>query len=73
MPKPTDPIEEMLATPEHRLTLTHAQIQSINDMLDDPWAPRIQPPERHEAIVDLRRNIMEELYPQAKFSPVVLN
>jgi Rps23 Pro-64 3,4-dihydroxylase Tpa1-like proline 4-hydroxylase len=73
VPKPTDPLEEMLCSTAQRLTLTHAQIQSINDMLDDPWAPRIQPPERHDQIVELRKSIMEELYPKAKSSPVVLN
>jgi len=31
--------------------------------LDDPWAPRIQPPKRHASIGALRGKIMEELYP----------
>mmetsp|Transcript_39548 Transcript_39548/g.86800 ORF Transcript_39548/g.86800 Transcript_39548/m.86800 type:complete len:394 (-) Transcript_39548:83-1264(-) len=70
VPKAADPLEETLATPEQRLTLTHFQIQSINDMLDDPWAPRIQPPERHDKVVQLRQDIMDELYPDARSAPV---
>jgi len=63
VPTQTDPLEDLLATPEQRLGLTHAQILAIQDMLDDPWAPRIQPPERHASIEALRGKIMEELYP----------
>jgi hypothetical protein len=58
-----DPLEEWLSTPEQRRTLTHAQVLAIQDMLDDPWAPRIQPPERQETIENIRQSIMEELYP----------
>mmetsp|Transcript_48073 Transcript_48073/g.72703 ORF Transcript_48073/g.72703 Transcript_48073/m.72703 type:complete len:161 (-) Transcript_48073:474-956(-) len=70
VPKTTDPLETLLDTPEKRLTLTHAQVCAIQDMLDDPWAPRIQPPERHEEIVALRGKIMEELYPVRRSPPV---
>lgn len=65
VPTAAEPLEDMLATPEQRLTLTHAQILAIQDMLDDPWAPRIQPPERHAKIEALRGKIMDELYPPA--------
>lgn len=65
VPAASDPLEELLATPEQRRGLTHAQVLAIQDMLDDPWAARIQPPERHEAIEELRGKIMQELYPDA--------
>ena len=65
VPTTADPLEEMLGTPAQRMTLTHAQIMVIQDMLDDPWAPRIQPPERHQQIEALRGKIMNELYPPA--------
>jgi hypothetical protein len=55
--------EDKLKTPEQRLSLTHAQIEAICDMLDDPWEPRIEPPERRVRIEEIRSNIMAELYP----------
>jgi hypothetical protein len=68
VPTANDPdLEERLATP---LQFTHAQITAVQDMLDDPWAPRIQPPERHEKIAELRTKLMEELYPAARSKPV---
>jgi len=59
----TDPLGELLTTSKQQLRLTHTQIVAIQDMLDDPWAPRIQPPKRHASIGALRGKIMEELYP----------
>ena len=61
---------DRLATPEQRMSLTHTQILAIQDMLDDPWAPRIQPPEKDARLRDLRAKIMEELYPEQRSSPI---
>jgi hypothetical protein len=60
---------QRLDTPQKRLGLTHAQILALNAMIDDPWAPKIQPPQTHDAIVELRDTIMTELYPKPRSSP----
>eukprot|EP00977_Amphora_coffeiformis_P015431 scaffold4510_cov183-Amphora_coffeaeformis.AAC.116 len=65
-----DDLEDRLATPEQRMSLTHTQILAIQDMLDDPWAPRIQPAEKEARVRDLRAKIMEELYPEQRSSPI---
>mmetsp|Transcript_37918 Transcript_37918/g.55894 ORF Transcript_37918/g.55894 Transcript_37918/m.55894 type:complete len:362 (+) Transcript_37918:104-1189(+) len=70
VPNANDPLEEILATPQQRMTLTHAQIMSIQDLLDDPWSPKINPPERSAKIEEIRQQIMKELYPASKSLPV---
>jgi|Transcript_6493 Rps23 Pro-64 3,4-dihydroxylase Tpa1-like proline 4-hydroxylase len=70
VPNANDPLEEILGTPEERLTLTHAQIIAIQDLLDDPWSPQINPPERREKVESVRKSIMNELYPQSQCPPV---
>ena len=42
----------------------------FSSFVNIPRAPRIQPPERHEKIVKLREDIMDELYPRARSDPV---
>lgn len=71
IPTANDNLEEMLSTPEQRQTLTHAQLLAITDMLDDPWMPQIQPPERREKIEAIRLQIMSESYPPVRSMPVV--
>ena len=56
-------VEERLATPQQRLTWTHAQINGLQDLLDDPWSPRMQPPERETNIREYRELLLQELYP----------
>jgi hypothetical protein len=63
VPTASDFPEERFQTPEQRLGLTHAQIEAVRDMLDDPWAPRIEPPERRARIEEIWSKIMAELYP----------
>jgi Rps23 Pro-64 3,4-dihydroxylase Tpa1-like proline 4-hydroxylase len=70
IPNMNDPIEELLATPEQRMGVTHTQLLALQNILDDPWAPRIQPPERHGQIEKIRLHIMEELYPPQRSMPV---
>ena len=72
VPTASDPLEELLATPQQRLGLTHAQVLAVQDLLDDPWAPRIQPPERDVEVRRIRDRIMAELYPQEKSPPIAV-
>lgn len=59
-----------MATPQKRMALTHAQILALNDILDDPWAPQIQPPELRTEVLELRRLVNQELYPEALSRPI---
>mmetsp|Transcript_572 Transcript_572/g.813 ORF Transcript_572/g.813 Transcript_572/m.813 type:complete len:353 (-) Transcript_572:62-1120(-) len=70
VPNANDPLEKILSTPKERLTLTHLQILAIQDLLDDPWSPQINPPERREQIETIRQNIMDELYPSSQCLPI---
>ena len=53
------------------MTLTHTQVFTANDIIDNPWLPCIQPPERHGRVLDVRDRIMDELYPAAR-SPQII-
>jgi hypothetical protein len=71
IPNINDPIEKLLATPEQRIGITHTQLLALQNILDDPWAPRIQPPQRQEQIEKIRSQIMQELYPPQRSMPVI--
>ena len=53
------------------VTLTHAQVLAINDILDNPWLPCIQPSELHGIVLDVRYMIVEELYPAARYPLII--
>jgi hypothetical protein len=63
VPIANDPLEELLATPEQRRRLTHAQIAALQ--------PQIQPPERRAQVEEIRTKLMSELYPEPRSRPVV--
>mmetsp|Transcript_30459 Transcript_30459/g.50448 ORF Transcript_30459/g.50448 Transcript_30459/m.50448 type:complete len:334 (+) Transcript_30459:102-1103(+) len=62
-PRADDAVEEMLATAEKRRGVTHAQLQALTDMVNDPW--QNIPPERRESLAALKAQIMDEFYPSA--------
>ena len=70
-PQLSDDLEDMLATPEKRLQLTYQQYVAIDNILHDPWAPRVEPLERREKLEELMKSHLSESYPPQRSPPIV--
>lgn len=62
MPSAADDLEGALTDEERRSALTHTQLQSITDTLNSPWENI--PAERREALQGMRKELIEEIFPQ---------
>ena len=62
VPSAEDDLEGALTDEERRSALTHTQLQSITDTLNSPWENI--PAERREALQGMRKQLIEEIFPQ---------
>jgi len=61
-PANDETLDEVMADEARRRALTHTQLQTITDLLLDPWQ-NIQPPERKERLEAARVQVRTEFFP----------
>jgi len=61
VPQANEEFDEVLMNEEKSSCLTHTQLQTITDLLSDPWQ-NIEP-ERKDTLEQRRKQVMDELFP----------